>query len=101
MDSSAVFNKAVSIAESLPKGGAIQTTYEEKLTLYALYKQATLGDAQGSRPGILDQLGRAKWDAWKKRSGTKDAGKLYADTLIKVGYLLFVCVRSGTRLMML
>ena len=56
----------------------MQTSYEEKLSLYALYKQgelnassypciqlisvlATEGDITISRPGLLDMLGRAKW----------------------------------------
>jgi diazepam-binding inhibitor (GABA receptor modulator, acyl-CoA-binding protein) len=44
------------------------------LELYALYKQATSGDVSGSRPGMLDVRGRAKYDAWAKRKGmTKDA----------------------------
>lgn len=44
------------------------------LELYALYKQATVGDASGDRPGMLDPRGRAKYDAWAKRKGTtKDA----------------------------
>jgi len=42
---------------------------EQLLQLYALYKQATLGDAKGSRPGMLDLVGRAKWDAWAARKG--------------------------------
>ena len=46
----------------------------ELLDLYGLYKQATEGDATGSRPGMLDMKGRAKFDAWTKRKGTtKDA----------------------------
>lgn len=44
------------------------------LDLYALYKQATVGNATGDRPGMLDLKGRAKYDAWAKRKGlTKDA----------------------------
>ncbi len=42
---------------------------EELLTLYALYKQATEGDVKGSRPGMLDFKGRAKFDAWSARKG--------------------------------
>ena len=34
------------------------------LRLYALYKQASEGDAQGPRPGAMDFVARAKWDAW-------------------------------------
>jgi acyl-CoA-binding protein len=41
----------------------------EMLELYGLYKQATAGDAKGSRPGMLDPKGRAKWDAWNGRKG--------------------------------
>lgn len=44
------------------------------LELYALYKQATQGDVDGKRPGMLDVKGRAKFDAWAKVKGTsKDA----------------------------
>ena len=44
------------------------------LELYALYKQSTSGDVSGSRPGMMDIKGRAKYDAWAKRKGmTKDA----------------------------
>jgi acyl-CoA-binding protein len=42
---------------------------DAKLTLYALYKQATAGDVAGKRPGMLDVVGRAKYDAWAKLSG--------------------------------
>ncbi len=44
------------------------------LSLYALYKQATTGDAAGDRPGMLDVRGRAKYDAWAKHKGmSRDA----------------------------
>lgn len=36
------------------------------LRLYALYKQATVGNVSGSRPGMADFVGRAKYDAWEK-----------------------------------
>jgi acyl-CoA-binding protein len=46
----------------------------ELLELYALFKQGTVGDVSGERPGMLDFKGRAKYDAWAgKRGGTKDA----------------------------
>lgn len=41
------------------------------LELYSWFKQATEGDVTGSRPGALDFVGRAKYDAWKARSGVK------------------------------
>ncbi|MFO0595528.1 MAG: acyl-CoA-binding protein [Myxococcaceae bacterium] len=47
---------------------------DDLLELYALYKQATAGDVSGSRPGMFDLKGRAKFDAWAKKKGTgKDA----------------------------
>ncbi len=47
------------------------------LDLYALYKQGTEGDTSGSRPGMFDPVGRAKFDAWAKKKGTaKDAAKV-------------------------
>ena len=42
---------------------------DELLALYGLYKQATEGDVTGSRPGMLDPKGRAKFDAWTARKG--------------------------------
>ena len=39
------------------------------LRLYALFKQATLGDAEGKRPGFTDMIGRAKFDAWAAAKG--------------------------------
>jgi diazepam-binding inhibitor (GABA receptor modulator, acyl-CoA-binding protein) len=37
----------------------------EMLRLYALYKQGTRGPCDGKRPGMIDFVGRAKYDAWK------------------------------------
>lgn len=42
---------------------------EHLLRLYALFKQATMGDVQGERPGALDFKGRAKYDAWAAAKG--------------------------------
>ena len=41
----------------------------EKLELYALYKQATSGDVKTERPGMMDFINRAKWDAWNECKG--------------------------------
>lgn len=43
---------------------------DDLLALYALYKQATEGDVQGSRPGMLDIKGRKKYDSWAGKKGT-------------------------------
>ena len=59
---------------------------DKMLDLYALYKQATSGDVNGSRPGMLDVRGRAKFDAWAKKKGmTKDAAmQAYVDLVAKL-----------------
>lgn len=40
------------------------------LKLYALFKQATQGDASGERPDSFDFVRRAKFDAWSQIKGT-------------------------------
>ncbi|XP_063531279.1 acyl-CoA-binding protein homolog [Cydia strobilella] len=50
------------------------------LELYALFKQATVGDSDPSnKPGLLDLKGKAKFEAWTKKKGTskEDAQKAY------------------------
>ncbi|PKN32256.1 MAG: acyl-CoA-binding protein, partial [Deltaproteobacteria bacterium HGW-Deltaproteobacteria-20] len=42
---------------------------DQLLELYSLFKQGSVGDAQGKRPGMLDIKGRAKFDAWMGRKG--------------------------------
>ncbi|XP_020779723.1 acyl-CoA-binding protein [Boleophthalmus pectinirostris] len=42
---------------------------DEMLQVYSLYKQATVGDVNTARPGMLDFMGKAKWDAWEKQKG--------------------------------
>ncbi len=49
---------------------------DQLLALYGLYKQATAGDAVGKRPGMLDPVGRAKYDAWASRRGLDRSGAM-------------------------
>merc|ERR1712021_6729 len=42
---------------------------DEKLALYALYKQTTVGDCNTDKPGMLDVKGKAKWEAWNGKKG--------------------------------
>jgi acyl-CoA-binding protein len=51
------------------------------LRLYALFKQATKGDAAGDPPGGFDFVARAKFDAWSDVKGmsANDAMKQYVD----------------------
>lgn len=59
------FNKAAEDIKNLTE----KPTNDELLVIYGLFKQATVGDIQGDRPGMFDPKGRAKWDAWKKNEG--------------------------------
>jgi len=42
---------------------------EDLLKLYGLYKQATEGDVNKSKPRMLDFKGKAKWESWSKNKG--------------------------------
>jgi acyl-CoA-binding protein len=54
---------------------------QSQLRLYTLFKQGTVGDCTGDRPGMIDFKGRAKYDAWKALAGMskEDAMQAYID----------------------
>ncbi|PWN29034.1 acyl-CoA-binding protein [Jaminaea rosea] len=81
---SAQFDKAVSIVQNMPKDGPVKPSQDDQLTFYSLYKQATVGDVNTSRPGMLDFVGKAKWDAWNKQKGkdAEAAKKEYVEALL-------------------
>jgi acyl-CoA-binding protein len=60
------FEKAAADVKKLKK----RPDDEDMLRMYALYKQATVGDVQGDRPGAFSFADRAKYDAWTKLKGT-------------------------------
>jgi carboxylesterase len=60
------FEQAARDVKSLPT----PPDQDALLELYALYKQGSMGDAAGERPGLMDPVGRAKFDAWASRRGT-------------------------------
>ena len=60
----AEFDEAVIRSESLPS----QPT-SIQLELYGLFKQVTVGDVRGERPGRAKVRARAKFDAWTSRQG--------------------------------
>ena len=62
------FDEAVNYIQNAE--GDFKPSNELKLEFYALYKQATEGDVSGKRPGMMDFVGRAKYDAWEKVKGT-------------------------------
>lgn len=69
------FEEAASDVQKLP----YRPDNNALLELYALYKQATEGDVNGKRPGMMDFRGRAKYDAWQDLKGTsrEDAMRRY------------------------
>ena len=75
----ASFEKAVADSKNLPEKPDNATL----LQIYALYKQATVGDVDGKRPGFTDMVGRAKWDAWNELKGTSsdEAMQAYIDLI--------------------
>ena len=78
-DLKALFEQAMAESKSLPEKPDNMTL----LKIYALYKQASGGDAEGKRPGFSDMVGRAKWDAWNGLKGTagKQAMQDYIDLI--------------------
>jgi diazepam-binding inhibitor (GABA receptor modulator, acyl-CoA-binding protein) len=62
MDVSDSFARASAKAKSLPAS----TTNAQKLQLYGLYKQATVGPPKGRAPSVFDAVGHAKWKAWNE-----------------------------------
>jgi pimeloyl-ACP methyl ester carboxylesterase/acyl-CoA-binding protein len=73
------FEAAVEKVANAPKDGPIKPSNEMKLKMYALYRQAKDGDVQGKRPGMMDLVGRFKYDAWSELKGTarEDAMRRY------------------------
>jgi len=71
------FESAAAAAQQLTKRPDNNTL----LKLYALYKQATLGDVRGARPGVGDFTERMKYDAWARVKGMSqdDAMQAYID----------------------
>lgn len=77
------FEDAMALLKTLPEQGP-----DVLLKLYGLYKQATQGDVQGKRPGMLDFRGQAKYDAWAEYKGWTNEKAMteyvaYVDELVK------------------
>ena len=82
MDTEKRFEEAVAQSSSLPS-----QPNDVLLKLYALYKQATLGDASGDGPGLFDPVGSAKFQAWKSNAGMSrdEAMSAYAELVKNLG----------------
>ena len=81
------FETAANIVNTL----ASSPTNDDKLAVYGLYKQSTIGDNTTAQPGMFNFTGAAKWTAWDKLKGrTPDAAKteyiaLVGDLVTKYG----------------
>ncbi|KAG8046586.1 hypothetical protein GUJ93_ZPchr0008g13866 [Zizania palustris] len=84
------FEEHAEKAKTLPEN----TSNEDKLILYGLYKQATVGDVNTSRPDILNQRDMAKWDAWKAVEG-KSKMEAMSDYITKVVQLREEAAAAG------
>lgn len=73
-DLKTAFEQAVAESKALPEKPDNPTL----LRIYALYKQATAGDAGGDRPGAMDFVGRAKHDAWQALQGQSESEAMQA-----------------------
>jgi acyl-CoA-binding protein len=73
----AQFKQAAADAQQLTE----RPSTADLLKLYSLYKQATEGDVQGERPGMMDIKARAKYDAWAAIAGmpAEEAMQDYVD----------------------
>ena len=81
-DLQALFEQSAQEAQRLPKKPDNLTM----LKLYAHYKQATVGNISGKRPGFTDMIGQAKYDAWGKLKGMskESAMQAYIDLVKKL-----------------
>ncbi|KAG0023585.1 Acyl-CoA-binding domain-containing protein 1 [Podila clonocystis] len=53
---------------------SVSPSNDDLLKLYALFKQASIGDNNTPRPtGMFDLKNKAKWDAWDEKKGVSSA----------------------------
>lgn len=78
-DLKARFDQALADSKLLPAKPDNNTL----LQIYSLYKQGSVGDVQGERPGMMDFVGRAKYDAWAAQKGKsqEQAQQAYIDLI--------------------
>jgi diazepam-binding inhibitor (GABA receptor modulating acyl-CoA-binding protein) len=78
-DLKARFEQALADSKLLPAKPDNNTL----LQIYSLFKQGSVGDVQGDRPGMMDFVARAKYDAWAGLKGktTEQAQQAYIDLI--------------------
>ena len=77
------FNSAAAHASSPACRGA---TASQKIRMYGCYKQQSLGDCSGQRPGLTQPIPRAKFDAWATCRGMEahEARAAYIEVVCEV-----------------
>ncbi|OQR83830.1 acyl-CoA-binding domain-containing protein [Achlya hypogyna] len=65
---------------------ASKLSNENKLVLYAFFKQATQGDCTAAKPSAIEFVAKAKWDAWMGLQGMtkEEAQKRYLEVVSSV-----------------
>ncbi|KAL0268053.1 UNVERIFIED_CONTAM: hypothetical protein PYX00_010137 [Menopon gallinae] len=80
-------SSAFKIAAENIKVLKILPTEDELLELYALYKQATVGDCDIPKPQAFDLKAKYKWESWSRKKGM-DRGTAQQDYIHYVDVLL-------------
>jgi len=77
----AKFNKAIELVKTVET-----VSNENKLYLYAHYKQANNGDNNIPKPSMFNIVDNAKWKAWNEINGMEkeEAMKLYINKVKKL-----------------
>ena len=83
------FEEVCAKVKALPKDDPNPMSDNEKLKMYAWFKQATVGNVNTSRPGMMDFTGKAKWDAWKaiENMSKDEAKKNYVEFIESKGII--------------
>ena len=82
-DLAADFRQAAEDVKRLPE----RPDNDTLLKLYALFKQATDGDASGPKPGFFDFVNTAKYEAWSRLRGMRadEARQKYIELVRQLG----------------
>ncbi|CAI5444860.1 unnamed protein product [Caenorhabditis angaria] len=80
-----LFETAVFVVQNLPKDGPVKTSNDEKLNFYSLFKQATIGKCNVSKPGFYDIQGVYKWNSWNNlgEMSHEEAKQKYVQNIIE------------------
>ena len=68
MEAKTSFEKAAEVVRD-NSGEIDKKPDKEKLDLYALFKQSTVGDVNIPKPGMFALKDKAKWEAWTGKKG--------------------------------